>query len=83
MRASNVRGALAVIQPCFEGVSYYRYRVRYVTADNTRRTKVLWAPGDPWIRETVDYWIYRADIQVKPGSNVRVSRFPHPCEESS
>ncbi len=58
----------------FEGVRYFRYLVRYVTSAGKRRRKVLWCPGDAWIRETVDRWIYQNDIDVKPFSNVRIAR---------
>ncbi len=56
-----------------EGVAYDRYVVHYVTSTGKRRTKVLYAPGLAWLRDTVDRWIYAADIDIKPGSNVRVS----------
>lgn len=56
-----------------EGVPYSRYIVRYVTSDGKRRRKVLWCPGDAWVRDTVHRWVSCADIDVKKGSNVRIS----------
>ncbi len=57
-----------------EGVRYFRFLVRYVTSDGKRRRKVLWCPGQAWIRETVDRWVYQDEVDVKPGSNVIVSQ---------
>jgi len=57
-----------------EGVPYLRYRVRYVMTDGRRRAKVLYCPGDAWIEDTVRRWIEHADVDVRAGSNVRISR---------
>ena len=60
----------------YEGVPYFRYLVRYVTTSGKRRRKVLYAPGRPWIRDTVDRWIHYDGVDVRAGSNVRVSEAP-------
>ena len=57
-----------------EGVQYHRYLVRYVVSSGKRRRKVLYAPGDAWIGDTVRRWIHYDDIDVKRGSNVRIAR---------
>ena len=66
-----------------EGVPYFRYLVRYVTTHGRRRTKVLYSPGRPWIGEAVRRWIACEDIDVKRGSNVRISPCPVPASPSS
>ena len=36
-----------------EGVSYYRFRIRYTLTTGERRRMVRWSPGFPWIREEI------------------------------
>jgi hypothetical protein len=36
-----------------EGVTYYRFRARFRTTDGKRRSKIVWSPGEPWLRTEV------------------------------
>lgn len=55
-----------------EGVWYTRYLVIYRSTSGKRRTKRVWCPGRPWLRETV---VRALDARgdVRPGTTVRVT----------
>jgi len=36
-----------------EGVTYYRFAVRFTLADGRRRRRYYWSPGFPWVYDEV------------------------------
>jgi hypothetical protein len=53
-----------------EGVSYYRFVVRFRLADGRERRWFRWSPGHPWVRDEIGRELHAkfgAD-GVQPGS---------------
>lgn len=57
----------------YEGVQHRRFRIRYTLVDGHTRQVVLYTPGEPWMRETIDRFFAARDIAILPGSNVIVT----------
>ena len=56
-----------------EGVTYYRFRVRYTLTCGKRRTMIRWSPGLTWIGEQVRREFSARNIDVKARSNVVIT----------
>lgn len=67
----------------YEGVTYHPYAFSFVTTDGRRRRKVLWIPGDPWVKDTFARWVREQDIHIRRGSNVRVKRLASESRDAS